>query len=99
MTILAFYPVDNELNWDRQEFDYGTHEEAFKKMWENRKRAEVTFYDMDSNWQYDATSLGQFMAHSGDFEEDYNNEEWDGGHWVKVLSVRSDYVKRVIKES
>lgn len=99
MTILAFYPVLNGMDWDRETFEEMSHEDAFKLMWQNRYKADVRFFDMDSSWDYDAYDLGQFFCHSGDFEEIYNDEELDGGYWVKTLYVRSDYVKQVIVES
>lgn len=101
MTILAFYPVNNSLDWERHTFDNDTDEEAFKTLWMNRISGYVNFYDMESHFgnrnTYDIP--GHPFVDADDFETDYNDEELDGGWWVKPLHVPSDAVKRILAES
>lgn len=100
MTILAFWPVGymGENIPERDTFDCVTHEEAFKELWEKRKKWNVRFYDMESFILDDAHGLRRHFGVADEFEEDYNNEELDGGYWCKALLVPSDYVKQVIGE-
>ena len=100
MTILAFYPVGNESDWGRDEFDAVTDEEAFRAMWAHRVEMDVRFYDMESHYgNHDTYDIGCYhIGEADDFETDYNNEELDGGWWCKCLHVPSDIVKQIIME-
>ena len=98
MVILAFYPVSNDLNWERHEFDGVTDEVAFKQLWDNFEVVGVRMFDMESHiGDRDTYGIGPWMMpDSDDFEEDYNNEDFDGGWWCKVLHVPSDFVRETI---
>lgn len=98
MTILVFYPVDNDLGWERDADQVACLDDdmAFKKMWEERDGLEARFYNMDTKSYSDP--LDQYgIRNAADFEEDYNDEELDGGNWwSKVLLVSEIFVKHVI---
>lgn len=75
---LVFYPVTNELGFERHTFDLMTDEEAWKEL---QKLEGARVYDMtrsDRNGQ---------MLDLGDFVEDYNDEELDGGWWSIILTL------------
>lgn len=75
---LVFYPVTNELGFERHTFDLMTDEEAWKEL---QKLEGARVYDMtrsDRNGQ---------MLDMGDFVEDYNDEELDGGWWSIILTL------------
>ena len=97
MTILAFYPVDNDLGWDRCPSEILCLEQdmAFKKMWKERDGLDARFYDM-SHKDY-GDSLGQYgIKNADEFEDDYNNEDYDGGFWVQVFVVDRAFVEEVV---
>ena len=99
MTILAFYPVNNDLGWERHDFDCMDDEKAFKVLWEHGDEVYARFYDMESHFgDRNTYDLPYPMRDADDFEEDYNDEELDGGWWCKTLHVPSDYVKQVMGE-
>lgn len=79
MTI-AFYKVDNSLNYERHEFDqFCDQPQEVLDMLQRLPEDEVKFYDADQySWQSKEPSLA-------DFEEDYNDEELDGGWWCIVI--------------
>ena len=98
---MVFYPVGNELGWARDEFDADIDEFALKRLWKHREELDARFYDMDSHYgARDTYGLGynHWFANSDEFENDYNNEDLDGGWWVKSLHVPSDIVKQIISE-
>lgn len=95
MTILAFYAVNNELGWGRDEFPCLDDERIFKKMWGNRNELKARFYAIDVNPYSDPTGMyGIYNAYN--FMTDYNDELLDGGWWVQVLDVDNEFVKNVI---
>lgn len=79
MTI-AFYKVNNSLNYERHEFDqFCDQPQEVLDMLQRLPEDEVKFYDADKySWQSEAPSLA-------DFENDYNDEELDGGWWCIVI--------------
>ena len=81
MTIV-FYKIDNSLNYDRHEFDALCDKpQEILDMLQQLPDEEVKFYDADQySWQSKSPSLT-------DFEEDYNDEELDGGWWCIVLPI------------
>ncbi len=97
MTILAFWPAGIVENIpERHTYDNEAHIDAFKKLWENRNIWNVRFYDMESHASNDAYGFQKYFCNADDFEEDYNHEDLDGGHWCKALLVRSDEVRTII---
>ena len=80
MTI-AFYKVDNSLNYGRHEFDqFCDQPQEVLDMLQRLPEDEVKFYDADKyNWQSETPSLA-------DFENDYNDEELDGGWWCIIIN-------------
>lgn len=81
MTIV-FYRVDNSLNYGRHEFDgLCDQPKEILDMLQKLPEDEVKFYNADEySWQTKEPSLT-------DFEQDYNDEELDGGWWVIVLPI------------
>lgn len=79
MTI-AFYKVDNSLNYERHEFDqFCDQPQEVLDMLQRLPEDEVKFYDAGKySWQSETPSLA-------DFENDYNDEELDGGWWCIVI--------------
>lgn len=80
--LLAFFPVENDKNWERHTFDAMDDTEALKTLVTSEW---VRFYDMSQSGTQTRFALGY-----GDFMEDYNDEELDGGFWVVVLPTMSD---------
>lgn len=97
MTILAFYPVDNDLGWDRypNEIYLLEPDMAFKKMWEERDALDAHFYNMDTRG-YDDPLEQYGLLNATDFETDYNDELYDGGFWVQVFVVDRSFVEEVV---
>lgn len=78
MTI-AFYKVDNSLNYERHEFDADRPETIIEKL-QRLPDGEVKFYNADKYcWQTKEPTLA-------DFETDYNDEELDGGWWCIIIN-------------
>lgn len=75
---LVFYPVTNELGFERHTFDLMTDEEAWKEL---QKLEGARVYDMTRS-----DRNGQTLD-LGDFVEDYNDEELDGGWWSIILTL------------
>ena len=96
MTILALYPVNNDLGWGREDFENMPHNDAFNVLWWNRYRLGARFYNVESFTEDDIYELSQYIGNADDFETDYNDEELDGGWWCKALLIPSDKVKEII---
>lgn len=96
MTILVFYPVDNVLGWEREDFDCMSDKDAFNILWNNGDSVYARFYDIESHCG-DRGELDQYIRNADDFQTDYNDEELDGGWWCKTLHVPTDYVKQIIE--
>lgn len=80
--IIAFYTVDNSLNYGRHEFDqFCDQPQEVLDMLQRLPDEEVKFYNTD---QYSVQSKQLTLA---DFEIDYNDEELDGGWWCIVLPL------------
>lgn len=81
MTIV-FYKVDNSLNYDRNEFDqFSDNPKEVLEMLKQLPDEEVKFYDANKySWQSKVPTLA-------DFEQDYNDEELDGGLWCIILPI------------
>lgn len=97
MTIMVFYPVDNDLGWGRdpEQIMCLESEMAFKKMWEEQLGLDAKFYNMDTRSFDDP--LGQYgVLNASDFETDYNDEILDGGWWCQVFIVDAKFVKEVV---
>ena len=75
---LVFYPIENELNYGRHAFDLMSDEEAWKEL---QKLEGVRVYDMTRSDRNGRT------LDMGDFVEDYNDEELDGGWWSVILTL------------
>lgn len=102
MTLLVFYEVLNELDWQRDEFDADIDEFAFKRLWENRKKVGARFFDMNRRWHEPelAALAGDEIEGCYWFEDAFNDEEFDyGDWWCKCLQVPDDIVKQIIQES
>lgn len=85
MTI-AFYKVDNSLNYGRHEFDKDTPEAIMEKL-NKLPDDEVKVYNADQyNWQSKEPTLA-------DFEQGYNDEDLDGGWWCIVIQGQKEQKK------
>lgn len=96
MTLLVFYTVENGLNWGRHDFDNLGDRDAFEKIWRNRRALDARIFDMESHYGDDVYGFGQELCHSEDFEEDYNDELFDGGWWTKALHLTSAEVESIL---
>ena len=96
MTILAFWSVDSDI--ERHTLDNMLDSEAFEILFRRAMGGdeEFHFYDIESFSMDDAYGLRQHLLNGDDFQEDYNGEWLDGGHWCKVMHIPSDEVKRIM---
>lgn len=96
MTILAFWKVCS-YDVERHTLDNVSDVEAFDILWHKRDELDARFYNMDTGGCIDP--FGQYgILNSSDFEEDYNNEDLDGGHWTKVIRLDKAYVQQIVEE-
>lgn len=79
--LVVFYKVDNSKEYDRHTFDGWRKEETLKALYE-LPDDEVRSYDME---HYTLSGKYGMNPNAIDFEEDYNNEELDGGWWCVVI--------------
>lgn len=93
MKILAFWTVGS-YEVERHTLDNMSDLDAFDILWHKRDELDVKFYDMTER----RTGDFYLMGTPSDFEEDYNDEMLDGGHWCKVLHLDEEDVKQVINE-
>lgn len=72
--LIAFYAVNNRLNYGRHEFDniYDNPEEILERL-SKLGDEELRIYDMSR------------ILDIYDFQEDYNDEMLDGGWWCVVI--------------
>lgn len=87
--IIAFYKVNNSLNYGRHEFDnIDDNPEKVLEMLNRLPEEEMRIYNAD---KYDLQSKAYNLA---DFEQDFNDEGLDNGWWSVVLqcSMGSDEV-------
>ena len=89
MTILVFWMVGS-YDIERHTLDDVSDEKAFDILWHKRDELDARFYDIEYG-RYD-------MLNGSEFEQDYNDELLDGGHWVKVLHLDEEYVKQIIED-
>lgn len=72
---LAFYKVDNSKNYERHTFDvFFDRPQIIKDMLSELSDEELRMYDMDNNIDMSI------------FQDDYNDEELDGGWWCIVIN-------------
>ncbi len=76
---LAFYKVDNSLDYERHTFDYAKNNQEILDMLHQLPEDEYRIYDFDD------PDRKRGVIDSIDFQEDYNNEIYDGGWWCVVL--------------
>ena len=79
MTIV-FYKVNNVCEYSRSSFNGDTPDVIRKKLSE-LPEDQVRFYDLD-HYGYGSVPAPNLA----DFQEDYNDEEFDGGWWCIVLN-------------
>lgn len=96
MTILAFWEVGS-YDVERRTLDNVSDVEAFDILWHKRDELDARFYNMDTSSYSDP--FGQYgILNASDFEEDYNNEELDGGQWTKVMRIDEEDVRKIVEE-
>lgn len=96
MTILVFWKV-GVYEVERHTLDAVSDVEAFDILWHMRDELNARIYNMDTSSYSDP--FGQYgILNASDFEEDYNDEYLDGGHWTKVIRIDEDYVKQIVEE-
>lgn len=71
MMYAFFYPVDNNMGYDRHEFDSYTDSKTIAEMLSKVDGLKV--YNLECDLY--------------DLMEDYNDEELDGGYWMIVLDL------------
>lgn len=97
MIILAFWKVDN-YDVNRHTLDNVSDLEAFDILWHKRDELDARFYNMDTSSYSDP--FGQYgILNASDFEEDYNNEDPDGGYWTKVIRLDEAYVQQIAEDN
>lgn len=79
---LAFYSVDNSKGYERHTFDNLTAKETLAKLQE-LEGDEWHLYDLSTD-SYNTRTLSL-----ADLQEDYNDEELDGGFWCVVIDLDS----------
>ena len=91
MTI-AFYKVDNSLNYERHTFDTFRPETIIEKL-KLLPDDEVKFYDANEySWSTRTPSLA-------DFETDFNDEELDCGWWCIIINdTKQNEKKQTLEE-
>ena len=73
--ILAFYKVDNSQNYERHTFDcWCDNTQVIKEMLSRFSDEELKMYNMNNKDDVDI------------FQEDYNDEELDGGWWCVAIN-------------
>lgn len=90
MTIFAFWQVGS-YKVERHTLDNVSDLDAFDILWHKRDELCARFYSPESDY-----TLPIWTA--SEFEDDYNNEELDGGLWTKVMKVDREDVKQIINE-
>ena len=92
MTIIAFYPVSNDLGWDRDAPELACLDEdmRFKRLWENRHELDARIYSPESDPSKPIGTLSEL-------EDDYNNEDYDGGWWMVTMEPNEEFVWEVVK--
>lgn len=83
--ILAFYKVSNSKEYERHTFD-DKRPETIIDMLNELGDEEYRMYDTNA---YGYGSV-QPCPNLADFEDDYNNEDLDGGWWCIVINLKSD---------
>lgn len=78
MLYAIFYPVNNNKGYDRHSFDLYTDDKIIAQMLSEVEG--VKAYNLESRNR--SKEVGLF-----DLEEDYNNEELDGGYWMKIVNI------------
>lgn len=83
--ILAFYKVNNSIGLKRHSFDYETDGKKVLETLSQLPDEEYKLYDMS------VYGYGNLPSpNAADFEDDYNNEELDGGWWCVVIRNEKD---------
>ena len=79
---IAFYTVDNHLNYGRHEFDaiWDNPDEICEKI-AKLNDDELRVYDLSTAYQSPGPNVCDFM-------EDYNDELLDGGWWCVIIPNR-----------
>lgn len=96
MLILVFWTVVS-YEVERHTLDNVSDVDAFDILWHRRDELRARFYHMDTSSHSDP--FGQYgIGNASDFEEDYNNEELDGGHWTKVIRIDEEHAKQIVEE-
>lgn len=75
---LIFYPISNNMGFDRHTFDCMDDEHIFKEV---QKLENYKIYDLSR-----CDRRGRVLDCS-DFVEDYNDEELDGGWWCVLITL------------
>ena len=78
MRYAVFYPVNNNKGYERHSFDNFTDDKVAAEMLSEVEGIKV--YNLESTNR--SKEVGLF-----DLEEDYNDEELDGGYWLKILNL------------
>lgn len=97
--VLLFYAV----NGTRTDFARIEHDERTRDLNpDNNEDAKKIFKAIAENTEYRAYDMSQrrmsptCVAGYADFQDEYNDEELDGGWWVAVLNLTSDDIYNIL---
>ena len=94
MTILVLWQVLSGCEVERHTLDNVSDEDALDILWHKRDELNAHFYNMDTTSWEDQTPF----LNASEFEDDYNNEDYDGGHWCKVLHIDQEDIKTITED-
>lgn len=97
MTILCLWSVNSE-RFDRTWSEENSDAIIFETLWQKSESLGARFYDMDDRYGFRG-ELNQYLGSSDDFETDYNDELFDGGHWCKVVHLLPSVIKEIIERN
>lgn len=97
MTILCLWSVDL-TEFDRVWSEQNSDSIIFEALWQRRESLNAHFYDMDDRYGHRG-KLNEYICSSDEFETDYNDELFDGGHWCKVVHLLPSVVKTIIERN
>lgn len=86
------------MRFDRSWLENSSSSIIFEELWKHREIINARFYDLDDRYGHRG-ELNQYLCSADEFETDYNDEVFDGGHWCKVVHLLPSIVKDIIERS
>ena len=97
MTILCLWSANSD-RFNRTWLEENSDTIIFETLWKKREALGAHFYDMDDRYG-SRGELNQYLGSSDEFETDYNDELFDGGHWSKVVHLLPSVIKEIIERN